>query len=89
MDEHVGLVGGDRQRLARRRVAGEHDLAALALAAPMTCSGRTPPTVSPALETPEVRPGLDAEALRAASGRDGPGAVLDEHVAEATRSPVV
>ena len=27
--EHVGLVRGDRERLARRGVAGEHDLAAL------------------------------------------------------------
>ena len=32
--EHVGLVRGDRQRLARRGVAGEDDLAALAWPAP-------------------------------------------------------
>ncbi len=63
VDEHVGLVRGERERLARRGVAGDHDLAPLPASRPITCSGLTPATVSPRCRRPKSGPGRHTEPL--------------------------
>ncbi len=79
MYEHVGFVGGDGQGIARRRVARDHDLAALAIGAHHLV-GRHAPDRFAALQTAEVGPRADAELLGDLGVQVAGTSVLDQHV---------
>ena len=71
-----------RERLARRGVAGDHDLAARPRSGPITCSGAHAVDGLAALQAPEVGPGRDAELLGELGVEAARARVLDERVAE-------
>src|SRR6202012_2870926 len=60
VQQQIGLVAGDRERLARRRVARDHDLSPRARRTEHLL-GADPPDRLSALQAPELRTRDDAE----------------------------
>ena len=81
--EQIGLVRGDDQRLAWRRVARDHDLAPRTLAARAPARGSHRSTVSPRCSRPKSGPGLTPSRSRQLRIQVPGASVLDERVAVA------
>ncbi len=81
VDQQVCLMGGDGSQLARRGVAGDHDLAASARLADHLFRRDSADRLA-FLEAREVRPRLHAESLRLLGIEAAEAVVLDERVAE-------
>ena len=87
VDQEVGVVRGDRQRRGRRRVAGDHQLAARA-GGPHDLLGRDSVDALPALQAPEVGTGAHAQAL-GQRGVEAAGTLLLEQRVAQGRDPVL
>ncbi len=79
--EQIRLMSGDRERLARRGVAGEHDLAALPHRSHHLL-GRYAIDALPALQAAEVGPGPHPQLLRQARVELPRARLLDERIPE-------
>ena len=85
--EHVGAVGGDDERLARRGVAGEHELAPEPRRAHHLL-GAHPADALAALQAAEVRARRDPELLRDRGVELPRPGLLDERVPERAAAAV-
>ena len=80
MDQQVGRVGGDRERLAGRGVAGDDDLAARARLADHLLGAHAGNGLA-ALQASEIGSGRDAQYRRELGVEASRPRVLDQHVA--------
>ena len=83
VDEHVGLVGRDRERLAGRRVAGDDDLAALPRRRPSPARARRRRPSRRAAARRSPGPGVTPSSCAGVASNSPGRGVLDERVAEA------